>query len=256
MKLTILGSGTFEPELKRHSSSYLVQIKKENLIFDFGRGVIEQLMKAGVEYHEIDKIFITHTHADHCSELSSFLQITLIQLMQKDRKRKLTIYGPRGIKKTINYILHAFYLEDKPVNKISIEELNDRNAVKSTNWKVQCFKVKHLGVNSLAYRLTRKNKILAYSGDSEDCAGLRKACENADLAILESSYANEANTRGHLNYHKVGEIAQIMNVKKVIATHISAKRLKETNPKKEIKKYYKGPVLIAEDLMQVNLYYT
>ncbi len=47
MKLTILGSGTYQPELERHSSAYLVEIASSqaprndtNICFDFGRGAI------------------------------------------------------------------------------------------------------------------------------------------------------------------------------------------------------------------------
>jgi len=48
MKLTILGSGTYQPELKRHSSSYLLEIGKQKLAFDFGRGALDQLLRRKV----------------------------------------------------------------------------------------------------------------------------------------------------------------------------------------------------------------
>jgi len=77
MEITVLGSGTYQPELKRHCSGYLIKISRQNLVFDFGRGTLDQLLKLGINYFDIDSIFISHTHADHCSELSSFLHITL-----------------------------------------------------------------------------------------------------------------------------------------------------------------------------------
>lgn len=62
MKITILGSGTFYPELNRHASSYLFQIGKEKIIFDFGRGILDSLMKTKVRLEEINTIFISHLH--------------------------------------------------------------------------------------------------------------------------------------------------------------------------------------------------
>ena len=120
MKITVLGSGTYVPQLDKLNSSYLVQIGKENLVFDFGRGAINQLLKKGVEYYDIDRIFITHTHADHCSELISLLHIALAgPYQEKYRTKELVIYGPKGIKKTINNLLEAFYLSDKkPVYEV------------------------------------------------------------------------------------------------------------------------------------------
>jgi len=47
MKLTILGSGTYFPELNRHFSSYLIQTNGLNLVFDFGRGALDGLIKQG-----------------------------------------------------------------------------------------------------------------------------------------------------------------------------------------------------------------
>ena len=77
MQLTILGCGTYIPELNRNQSGYLLQIGKQNLVFDFGMGAIDGLLKAGVQYYDIDYVFVTHQHADHCGELISLLFIFL-----------------------------------------------------------------------------------------------------------------------------------------------------------------------------------
>ena len=61
------------------SGPFPVRAGKQNLVFDFGRGALGQLLKLGIKYYEIDAIFISHTHADHCSELSSFLHIALAE---------------------------------------------------------------------------------------------------------------------------------------------------------------------------------
>ncbi len=80
MEITILGSGNYQPLKKdRYFPAYLVKAGKQNLVFDFGRGALGQLLKLGIKYYEIDAIFISHTHADHCSELSSFLHIALAE---------------------------------------------------------------------------------------------------------------------------------------------------------------------------------
>ena len=256
MELIILGSGTYQPELTRHSSSYLVKIDKQNLVFDFGRGTLDQLLKVGINYYDINVIFITHTHADHCSELSSFLHIALAEPEKgKFRKKNIAIYGPKGIKKTINHIAKAFGLEKfQPPHKVEIKELTNGDVVKGRNWTVRSYKVKHSQtIKCLSYRLKSKNKILAYSGDTEDCSGLRRSCKNADLAIIEASWPKELDIKGHMTGEKAGRIAQELKIQKLILTHIAPYYLKNFNVKGEVKTFYKGPILIAKDLMKIKV---
>lgn len=267
MELTILGSGTYQPQLNRHPSSYLVKVNKQNLIFDFGRGIMDQLLKLNLTYADIDVIFITHTHADHCEELGSFLHIAVAEPATKEYSKKilavnnkcrtkdLTIYGPRGIKKTVQYLLKAFNIaHHKPEHKIEIKELKDGDLVKSKGWTVKSYRVVHtLNMNCFAYRIMSKNKVLAYSGDTGDCKGLRQACKNSDLAIIETSWPKEFKPWGHMSGDKVGQVAQETKVKKLVLTHIAPYSLKNFNLKKEVKKFYKGPVVIAKDLMKIKI---
>lgn len=256
MELTILGSGTYQPELTRHASSYLIKIGKQKLMFDFGRGVLDQLLKLNIHYNDIDAIFISHAHADHCSELASFLHIALAE-PEKGRKRRkaITIYGPKGIKKVINHISNAFgFKKFQPRHKIKVKELADNSAVRDQSWIMKSYNVKHAqNIKCLSYRLKSKNKVLAYSGDTEDCPGLRKAVEKADLAVIEASWPQGVNLKGHMAAESVGKIAHELKIKKLVLTHIAPYYLKNLDIKKEAKQFYKGPVLIAKDLMKIKI---
>ena len=265
MHLTILGSGMYSPDIDRKGSGYLVKIGDENLVFDFGRGVIDGLMRSGVNYYNVDYIFITHTHADHCSNLIDFLHISLVEMPGFEfRKKDLVIYGPKGFKKTYDHLLEAFGLEKhKPKHKIIVKEIEDGDVIHGDNWKVQCFKVVHSCKSEcLAYRIEADNKVLAYSGDSEDCPGLRKACENADVAVIESSMSNEfkqmiidsgVEITGHLTAGETGKIAHECNVKKLVMTHIAAHMVEKYNLEDEAKEFFKGEKLIAKDLMKMTI---
>ena len=58
MKITILGSGTFVPELDRKCTSFLLRDGEEKIVFDFGRGVIDRLLELKINLYEIDKNII------------------------------------------------------------------------------------------------------------------------------------------------------------------------------------------------------
>jgi ribonuclease Z len=59
-------------------------------MFDCGMGVLANYIAAGIPYGRMDKIFITHLHADHMSELSAIYCFG----ESADRKKPLYVWGP------------------------------------------------------------------------------------------------------------------------------------------------------------------
>ncbi len=93
--ITFLGTVSGIPSLKRNHPAIALEYftdYRDVLLFDCGEGTQKQLMKSGISFMQINKIFITHWHADHFAGL-----IPLIQTMNlENRKSKLTIYGPEA----------------------------------------------------------------------------------------------------------------------------------------------------------------
>ena len=59
-------------------------------MFDCGMGVLAKYIAAGIPYSRMDKIFITHLHADHMSELSAIYCFG----ESADRKKPVYVWGP------------------------------------------------------------------------------------------------------------------------------------------------------------------
>jgi len=256
MELIVLGSGTYQPELDRHASCHLVKVSGKNLVFDFGRGALDGLMKAGVNYWNIDAIFISHTHADHCEELSPFLHITLAEDEKyAKRKKDMTIFGPKGLGSTVEHILRAFNLEKKtPRFKIFVKELDDSAEVKGEGWLVKCYTTEHVPeLNSLAYRLEADGRVFAYSGDCIYCDGVWKACKNADLALIEASWPAHIKSNSHMTGVEAGKVAHESEAKKLVITHMAPSYLKDHDPRDEASRYFGKNVLVAKDMMRVKV---
>jgi ribonuclease BN (tRNA processing enzyme) len=251
MKLTILGSGTFVPNLDRNCSGYLVEIENEKIIFDFGRGTIHNLLRLKTNLYDLDKIFISHMHTDHASELPPFISFIIDNPEKKKLRDKYTIFGPRGIKNRTSKLLESFNLHNhKNIWRIQIKELSDREIVKGKDWKIKTFKAKHGGnLNCLSYRLESKKKVLFYLGDSAYSKKLIKGCQNSDLAILEATLPEMWKSKEHLNGKEAGKLATKAKIKKLIVTHVSNTYLPKV--KKDICQEYKGKFAIARDLMKI-----
>ena len=74
--VTILGSGTCVPSLKRSSCSVLMQIGGSRLLFDSGPGTMRRLLEAQTTIFEISHIFYSHFHPDHTGEFVPFIFAT------------------------------------------------------------------------------------------------------------------------------------------------------------------------------------
>ena len=90
MKIRILGSGTSsgvprigndwgscdpaEPRNRRTRSSILLESDGERLLVDCGPDLREQLLAADVA--KLDKVIVTHDHADHCHGIDEFRQVS------------------------------------------------------------------------------------------------------------------------------------------------------------------------------------
>lgn len=92
IEITILGTGTGIPTPKRNHAAIYLRHDDNYMLFDCGEGTQRQIFKARLNFMRIDRIFITHWHADHWAGL-----IGLMQTMNLEkRQRPLEIFGPEA----------------------------------------------------------------------------------------------------------------------------------------------------------------
>ncbi len=107
MKLIILGSGTAIPLHDRGSPSLILLIEGSPLLFDIGPGTLRQLTRAGISYEKIERIFLTHFHPDHTSDLIHLLFASKNPAVLK-RRRPFVIEGPSGLSELINALQNVY----------------------------------------------------------------------------------------------------------------------------------------------------
>ncbi len=90
MKIVVLGSGSAYSSRSRHNSCYFVEAGGENFLLDCGSDAMRAMQDAGIDFFAVDRIFITHMHADHSAGLPAVL--TAMHVLE--RKKSLTVYIP------------------------------------------------------------------------------------------------------------------------------------------------------------------
>jgi len=254
LDITILGSGTCVPSLRRSSCALLMETGGVKWLFDCGAGTLRRLLETGTEIFDIDTIFLSHFHPDHSGELVSFLFATKYP-EKKRRKHPLKLAGGLGIIRFFENLKQVYgdWIVFGP-GMLEIIELDtaapDRRTIGPVT--VETAPMAH-NPESLGYRVTAPGGASAvYSGDTDYTDRLIALAEKTDLLICESALPDDRNTAGHLTPSRAGAIAAEAEVSELILTHFYPE-CDHADMVAECRKTYSGPLRLAEDLMRIRV---
>jgi len=171
LEITFLGTGSGVPTPRRNHSAIYLRYGEHNFLWDCGEGTQKQIMKSGLNFMKIDKIFITHWHADHWAGL-----IGLIQTMNLEKRQKaLEIYAPEA-EKFIGDILDMDYwgprFEIIPIN-IQFQKPEISVLVKEKDFSITSIPMKH-SVPSVAFCFQEEGSWNVDVEKSEKLYGLKQ----------------------------------------------------------------------------------
>src|SRR5260370_7175210 len=92
MRLTVLGACGAWPEAGQACSGYLVEQDGFRLLVDLGYATVPRLLKR-VTADQVDAVFISHGHPDHCADLSPLLRA---RALRHEPPAPLTVYALPG----------------------------------------------------------------------------------------------------------------------------------------------------------------
>src|ERR671938_16715 len=101
MKIVVLGSGTSVPHPQRASSAHWLETEGGSLLLDASASSVHRMAQEGLDWVNLDAIWISHFHLDHVGGLAPFLFGTKYAPQTQKRRQPLTVYGPRGIEKLL-----------------------------------------------------------------------------------------------------------------------------------------------------------
>lgn len=119
-EIDILGCGAALPTPKHMSSTQVVNIREKIFMLDCAEGCQMALRRSRIKFSNIQAIFITHLHGDHCFGLIGL--ISTLGLL--GRTKELNIYAPTGIVKIFQPQID-FFCSESPF-KILLHEVDSR----------------------------------------------------------------------------------------------------------------------------------
>lgn len=205
MLLTILGSGAAKPTHRRASAGYLLEWAEGALILDPSAGTYMRALKAGLDPKRLVAVVLSHLHADHAADLPGLLWAR----RQEKLEAVLAVVGPPGTAALVKRA-RALFGDETPAR------------IEAFPWhapgiSVDAFPARH-SEESACLRIAADGRVLAYSGDTADCEGLRAACTGADLALLECT--GREPKEGHLCPADCERVVAATAPKRVLLTHL------------------------------------
>jgi ribonuclease Z len=271
IKVTLLGTGTPQPIMKRFSVSTLVQAGSENLLFDAGRGCLQRLLQINVTYASINGLFLTHLHSDH---IVGIPDLWLTGWIISRRARPLMVFGPTGTKAMMNELRKAFAFDIKmrveddkrseEGSKFLVKEIREGVVYEKNGVKVIAFLVDHYPVvPAFGYRIEYSGHSVVLSGDTRYSENLIKYAKGADLLIHEVAIAPDTLSKldpqynilmHHTTPEQAAKVFNQVHPKLAVYSHIvKIHGLNEEDIMKKTKMNYTGPVIMGEDLMSFSV---
>ena len=286
MKLTLLGTGTPAPSLKRMGSGYVLEIGDDVIVLDHGPGAHHRFLESGRVATDVTHCFISHLHYDHFIDLPRLLMTRWDQ--GSGKVAELEVFGPEPIAQIVESLVgsqgifahdikartqHEMSLEifkarggayprqpPKPV----VQQLEPGSIVERSNWRVTVGSGWHAEpyLNCLAYRFDTEEGSICYTGDSGGvCPGIIELADGCDILIhmnhfFSGTEPGETYRRSCGNHIDTAQVAQQAGVGTVVLTHMTDQidqvRVREQIIR-EMSKIFDGHIIWGEDLMEIPL---
>jgi ribonuclease Z len=284
-EMRVISLGTAMPFQRpaQAAPSFLVELGNgDKFLFDIGTGAAERLAALQIPYNWLNKIFISHLHADHMGDLPALWVGGTIN----NRTVPLEIWGPTGSEEqygTKHSIegLKQFYNWDIATRRgafdatgqeLIIHEFDYRGENKIVYEKngvtIRSFPAVHAFDGPVSFRLDWNGLSFVFSGDTFPNKWFNKYAMKADIVIHEcfvtiDDLINRMNfpverallvgAQVHTPPEAFGKVMSIIKPRMAVAYHFINDFDTAPNIQEGIRETYDGPLTLAKDMLVWNV---
>ncbi|MDI2130632.1 MBL fold metallo-hydrolase [Yinghuangia seranimata] len=243
--LTVLGSATPYPAADNPCSGYLVTHGDTRIWVDAGTGTLGALQRH-TPLGSLDAVWISHLHADHCSDLlTAYYGLLYADI---ELPAPLPLFGPPGIADRL-----AGFLTNGPRRSpieaaFDVHELADHHTAEVGDLTLTSRAVSHGGLSAFALRVDAPaGASLVYSGDCRPCVELTELAAECDTLLCEADldHAPADEPQVHHTPEDAADTAASARARTLVVTHVG-RGLGPQNAVSRAAARFAGPVRHAD----------
>ena len=222
MRLTVIGSGTSQPQVETPASGLLVETETTAIMVDCGQGTIRQLM--GIrDPRELDAIVIGHMHADHYIDLVSLRYLLPWEGVAGEH---VPVLLPPGGKARLDALATA--VSERPRffdDAYSVLEYDPEHRLRVGDLTLSFVAGRHYVPAWGCLIVGPDGERLAISGDTGPSDDYVLAAKDADVAVIEATLVDarfDDPRRGHLTPEEAIDMADRAGAAQVVLVHFRA----------------------------------
>ena len=283
MRITALGTGMPNVTKNQASISYFVELGNgDKFLFDLGGGSFTNLMALRPDFEKVDKVFASHLHTDHIGDFP----LLLVGGWLSGRYTPLHIYGPTGAtpelgtKAFADAQVKAWAWDVKgrsgalpdEGSKVEVHEFDykaknqviyDQNGVIIRSWPAI-----HVLDGAVSYSLEWNGLKFIFGGDTYPNKWYIEYAKDADVAthelfappeVLAKQFgwdmrqATWVGTRIHTGPQAFGKVMSAVKPRLAVGYHSTITPTTVIDINDGVRETYDGPLVIAQDLMVINV---
>lgn len=237
MKLVVLGSGTSVPHSRRSGSAFWVETSGGSILLDCSPSAPLRMAQEDLDWPNLDAIWISHFHLDHCGGLGPFLFGTKYAPQTQGRRKPLRIFGPVGLRGLIERMdaVNDYRLLEQPF-PVEITEIEPLEKIEILiGVEAVALKTPHTD-ESLAIHIRDGETTLVFSADTGPSLPLAAFANQVDLLILECSFVKNKPVEKHIELAEAIHLIRKAKPKRAMLTHFYPE-WDEVNFSEELKKF-------------------
>ncbi|WP_028868103.1 MBL fold metallo-hydrolase [Psychromonas arctica] len=179
MKIDVIGCGSAFSKHSNTSSIRIIDSQENQWLVDCGPTVPRAIWQRDIGVNEIQVIYFTHIHPDHCSGLAALIN----QWKSFKRTEPLTIFCQTEQKEPLEALVALSIWPEKVICfEIHWQEISD--SFEWRHWKIDTANTQH-EISNRALRITAEQQTLFFSGDGRPTVASKKLMNKADIAFQE-----------------------------------------------------------------------
>jgi len=245
MRITVLGGGGAWPTPERGCSGYLIEEAGFRLLVDPGYAIVPRLLGI-VQASDVDAVFVSHGHPDHCADLNPLLRA---RHLSDDPPPALPVYALTGALDAV-LALDAEML----AGEYNVHEFDAGDHFTVGPFQVATQSLQHF-VPNVGARLSSDGVALAYTGDGGADPDVVAVAAGADLLLAEATYPERVpkDSVGLLSSaRRAGEHASAAEVTQLVLTHLWPGTDSDT-AERAARQAFAGPIAVARPGLQIDL---